>query len=423
MFVHSFFPFILGVSLLPETTSMKHQLTVICSFLCLLSASAQEPTRWHGPSANGIYPETGLLREWPPDGPEMLWYTEGLGEGYSSPVTANGRIYISGMTGDTGFISVLTEDGKVINRFAYGEEFHVSRPGARSTPTVVGDRIYMLSGLGNFCCLDCSHGRIQWTRDLFDDFGGRNLRWGITESVVVDGDLVFCTPGGPDHNVVALDRQSGALVWTCTGEGSLSAYCTPLLVEFPTGKLLFTLTSSHILAIRALDGKLLWSHPYHNSRNIHPNTPIYHDGGLYCCSGYGHGGAMLELDSEGRLVRQKWFDPGLDSKIGGAVLVDGYIYGSGDKNRSWKALDWETGEKQFDSTKIGNGAVIAADGLLICYSQRGELALVPADPTAFRVTGMKRITLGTGEHWAHPVVDKGRILLRHGTVLMAFKIK
>jgi outer membrane protein assembly factor BamB len=362
MFVHSFFPFILGVSLNPEATVMRKHMMVICSMACLISTSAQVPSTWRGPTANGIYPEKGLMKEWPAGGPEMLWYTEGLGDGYSSPVVANGRIYISGMIGETGYIFVLSDDGGLISQFKYGEEFQISRPGARSTPTVAGDLMYMLSGQGKLYCLDSHHGKIKWTRDLFADFGGSNLRWGITESVVVDGDLVFCTPGGPVYNVVALDRHSGELVWKCGGEGSLSAYCTPLLVDFPSGKILFTLTNSHVLAIKASDGWLLWSHPYHNSRNIHPNTPIYHDGGLYCFSGYGHGGAMLSLDSEGQLLGQKWFDPSLDSKIGGAVLIDGTIYGSGDNNRSWKALDWETGEKLFESTNLRNGAVISADG-------------------------------------------------------------
>lgn len=426
MFVHSYFPFIFGDSLMPETNVMnlvKKHLVILCSLACGLSAAAQEPTKWRGPSASGIYPEKGLLKEWPAGGPEMLWHSGGLGEGYSSPVTANGKIYISGMIGHTGYISVLTDEGKLIDQFEYGEEFHVSRPGARSTPTVVSDLLYILSGQGKLYCMDSDNGNIPWVKDLFGDFGGRNLRWGITESVVVNGDLVYCTPGGPEYNVIALDRHSGDLIWKCSGEGSLSAYCTPLLVDFPSGKILFTLTNSHVLAIQASDGRLLWSHPYANSRNIHPNTPIYFEGGLYCFSGYGHGGAMLRLDSEGRLLRQKWFDPSLDSKIGGAVLVDGTIYGSGDYNRSWKALDWETGEKLFDSSMIGNGAVIFADGMLYCYSQRGELALVPADPSAFRVNGMTRITLGSGEHWAHPVINKGRLLLRHGDVLMAFKIK
>ena len=402
---------------------MKKQIMIICSLLCLLSSYAQEPTRWRGPNANGIYPEKGLLKEWPAGGPAMLWHSEGLGEGYSSPVIANGKIYISGMIDNTGYISVLNDDGKLMDQFKYGAEFHVSRPGARSTPTVAGDLLYMLSGEGKLYCMDSNNGKIRWVKDLFADFGGRNLRWGVTESVVVDGDKVYCTPGGPEYNVVALDRHSGELIWKCSGEGSLSAYCTPLLVDFPSGKILFTMTNSHILAVQASDGRLLWSHPYKNSRNIHPNTPVYDDGGLYCFSGYGHGGAMLSINSEGKLLGQKWFDPSLDSKIGGAVLVDGYIYGSGDNNRSWKALDWDTGEQMFDSTNVGNGAVIYADGMLFCYSQRGELALVPADPSAFRVTGMKKIAMGTGEHWAHPVINNGRLLLRHGNVLMSFKIK
>ena len=423
MFVHSFFPFILGVSLLTETTNMKHQLIVICSFLCLLSTSAQEPTRWRGPWGNGIYPDKGLLREWPADGPEMIWHVDGLGHGHSSPVFANGKIYVTGMLNKTGHVFVLSLEGRLLDRFPYGEDWYENYPGSRSSPTIAGDLVYVYSGQGKVVCMSADDGTILWSRELFRDLDGKNISWGTTETPVVDENTLYCTPGGSKNNVVALDRFTGQIKWSSRGKGSPSAYCTPLLINLPAGKLLVTHTADYILGIDASSGELLWSHQHTNQYAVHANTPIYHQGSVFCFSGYGRGGVMFELDSRGNRVKTRWTDKSLDSRMGGAVLVDGYIYGSGDYSRSWKCLDWETGKQLYESTTIGNGAVISADGLLFCYSQRGELALVPADPSAFRVTGLTRVSLGSGQHWAHPVIHAGRLYIRHGNVLMAYKIK
>jgi outer membrane protein assembly factor BamB len=173
----------------------------------------------------------------------------------------------------------------------------------------------------------------------------------------------------------------------------------------------------------ASSGKLLWSQMHSNQYSVHANTPIYHDGAVFCFSGYGQGALMIELDERGNKVKNKWTDRSFDSRMGGAVLIDGYIYGSGDYGRSWKCLDWQTGKQMYESTLIGNGAVISADGLLFLYSQRGELALVPANPRAFKVTGKTRISMGSGQHWAHPVIHNGHLYIRHGDVLMAYEIK
>jgi len=241
--------------------------------------------------------------------------------------------------------------------------------------------------------------------------------------LVVDETTVYCTPGGSKNNVVALDRFSGKTKWSSSGKGNKSAYCTPLLVSMPAAKILVTHTASNILGIEASSGKLLWSQNQTNQYSVHANTPVYHDGAVYCFSGYGRGGVMIELDDRGNKVKTRWTDKSLDSRMGGVVLIDGYIYGSGDHGRSWKCLDWQTGKQVYESTEIGNGVVIAADGLLFLYSQRGELALVPADPNAFKVTGKTRISLGSGQHWAHPVIHNGLLYVRHGDVLMAYKIK
>jgi outer membrane protein assembly factor BamB len=195
------------------------------------------------------------------------------------------------------------------------------------------------------------------------------------------------------------------------------------LINLPAAKILVTHTASNIIGLNASDGTLLWNISHPNQYSVHANTPIYHDGAVYFFSGYGRGGVMIEIDDKGGNMKRKWTEKSLDSRMGGAVLIDGYIYGSGDYGRSWKCLDWNTGEKQYESSDIGNGVVISADGLLFCYSQRGELALVPATPDEFKVTSQTRVTLGSGQHWAHPVIDNGRLFIRHGDVLMAYRIK
>jgi len=401
---------------------MKKIVIALCTIISTL-ASAQEPTQWRGTESKGIYPDKGLLKEWPSEGPEMLWYADELGQGHSSPVFANGKIYVTGMLNNIGHVIVLNNEGKLLSKFPYGEDFHKSYPGSRSSPTVVGDLLYVLSGQGLLVCMNVNDGMIQWSQSLFRDFDGRNITWGITETVVVDENTVYCTPGGSKQNVVALDRFSGNVKWTSRGKGNRSAYCTPLLINLPAAKLLVTHTASNILGIDASNGTVLWTYGHPNEYSVHPNTPIYHDGAVYCFSGYGQGGVMIELDNRGNKLNIKWSEKSLDSRMGGAVLIDGYIYGSGDYGRSWKCLDWNTGKQQYESTLIGNGVVIFADGMLYCYSQRGELALIPANPNEFKVAGKTRISMGSGQHWAHPVIDNGRLFVRHGCVLMAYKIK
>ena len=399
--------------------------TITLATLIMISilASSQESTSWRGPTADGIYPETGLLKEWPDAGPEMLWHFDELGKGHSSPVFANGKIYVTGMIDTIGYLFLLSVGGELLNKFEYGEEFFKSYPGARSSATIVGDLAYLYSGKGNLVCMNAGNGEIKWERHMFRDFDGSNIRWGITETVLVDGNTVYCTPGGSENNVVALDRLTGNLLWSSKGKENLSAYCTPLLVDLDSRKILITMTDSQIICLDASDGTLLWSENHPNKWSVHPNTPIYHDGSVYCFSGYGQGGVMIEMDENGNKKKVLWKDKSIDSMMGGAVLVDGFIYASGDKDRGWKALDWETGEQQYDSTNVAKGAVIYADGMLYCYSQRGELALVPANPKEFRPASLTKVALGSGQHWAHPVINRGRLFVRHGHVLMAYKIR
>lgn len=384
---------------------------------------AQTPTKWRGPNGNGIYNETGLLKQWPANGPEIIWSYEDLGEGHSSPVFANNSIYISAGVDSTGYVVVLNNDGKFKWKAPYGREFFESYPGARTSPTVVGDLLYIYSGYGVLTCMDANNGAIKWQKDAFNDFDGKNITWGVTETVAVNGDLVYFTPGGKRNNVVALNRFTGDVVWSSAGKGELSAYCSPLLVELPARKLLVTMTADHIIGIDAATGKMLWSYPQTNRYKVHANTPIYYEEGIFCFSGYGQGGVKLNLNADGSSVEKAWFNEKLDSRMGGMVLVKGYLYGSGDNNREWRCVDWKTGEEKYAAKDIAKGVTIYAEGMLFCYTERGELALVDATPSAFEMVSKTKVELGSAQHWAHPVINNGRLFVRHGNALIAYKIK
>ena len=396
--------------------------TVLC-MICLLSCT-QEVTNWRGPTANGVYYDTGLSKEWPSEGPELLWHFEGLGGGYSSPVFANRKIYINGLIDSTGYIFILNNEGELVNKFAYGEEFTRTYPGTRSSVTVAGNRLYVMSSTGRLVCMNTEDGSVIWDKHMFSDFDGKNLTHGISETVVVEGDKLYCTPGGTENNMVCLDRFTGDLIWSSSGMGKPSSYCTPLRIDLPSRKILVTITTHLIICIDALDGTLLWSHDHPNIYGIHANTPIYHDGSVFCFGGWEQGGVMIELDDHGNKKNVRWEEKAFGSQMGGAVLVDGTIYGCGDKHvdRGWKSIDWETGEMGYNSSSLDPGVVIYSDGNLYCYSQKGELVMVPANPKEFKVTGRTKVQLGDGQHWAHPVINRGRLFVRHGNALIAYDL-
>ncbi len=398
---------------------------LIFLFLSALATEgfSQPATRWRGESGNGIYSETGLLKKWPVSGPEELWSYEKLGTGHSSPVVSQGFLYVSGMVEETGMLFKFKLDGELIWTKAYGPEFNSSYTGSRGSPVLAGDKIYLVSGNGVLYCMAAGDASILWTKALFKDFDGKNITWGVNETPVVDGDIIYATPGGRNNNVVALNRHSGDLIWSSKGKGELSAYCSPLLIDHNGRKILITHTASYLIGLDALNGDLLWSHKQPNDYSVHANTPIYQNGVLFYFSGYGQGGGSLILSMDGSSITQSWFSKKLDSRMSGAVVVDGYIYMSGDYAREWRCVEWDTGKEMYASTELGKGVVIYADGMLYCYTDRGELALVKADPSEFKVVSKTKVSKGSEQHWAHPIIDDGVLYLRHGSAVIAYKVK
>jgi outer membrane protein assembly factor BamB len=394
-------------------------IVLLCSTFVLSATSSQ----WRGPNRNGIYPDINLLKTWPDQGPQLLWSITGIGGGFSSAAVANNKVYITGMENGNGNLFAFSLDGKLLWKKLYGPDWSGDHPGARSTPTIVDGHAYLVSGMMSIYCFDAEKGGLLWSVDMAKEFGAQNLQWGMTESPLVDGNNVICTPGGDKAVMAALDRNTGKAVWICKGIGDKSGYCSPVLVVHNGKRLIVTMTQKNIIGVDAGTGALLWQFPHQTSWDVNSNTPVYQDGTIYCVSGYGTGGVKLQLSPDGKSVKELWRNNTLDSQMGASLLLNGYIYGSGQNNRGWKCLDYNTGVEKWSVRQVaGKGNVISADGMLYLYGENGEVALVKPDPTTLSVVSSFKVTLGTEQHWAHLVIDNGLLYVRHGDALMVYKI-
>ena len=387
--------------------------------------------QFRGPNRDGKSVETGLLKKWPEGGPRLLWSVDGLGIGFSSVAVADGFVYATGMLDGEGFLFAYDLAGNLKWRQSYGPEWTGSYKGTRTTPTVDADRVYMFSGMGVMACFDAKTGEKKWQVDTLKEFEGKNITWGMSCSPLIDGDKVYCTPGGKKGTIVALDKMSGQTIWATTGLNEPSAYCSPILIERGGRRLLITMIQKSVICVSADHGELIWRQPYPAPSDTGTITPVYHDGCLYVTSVVNRGvtsaGTMFELSADGTSVKQKWNDQTLDCQHGGVVLLDGYLYGSNwyDNTRGdWICLDWESGKVVYKATWNGSkGSIIYADGMFYCYDEAGSVGLVKASPESFDVVSTFAITQGSGKHWAHPAISDARLYIRHGEALMAYDIK
>jgi hypothetical protein len=386
--------------------------------------------QWRGPNRDGKSSETGLAKKWPQGGPKLLWSIEGLGMGFSTVSIADGLLYTTGMVGKEGILFAIDLQGNLKWKKSYGAEWRGAHPGVRTTPTVDGDRLYVISGQGRVVCFNAKTGEEKWAVDTLKRFDGKNITWGISESVLIDRDNLICTPGGKDATIVALNKMTGETVWTSKGLSDNPCYSSLILVERGGNRLVVTMTENFVVGVDADTGKVLWIDKFEEYQKepkpINPVTPVYYNGCVYATSGYDNGGAMLELSEDGSKVSRKWVDTTLDCHHGGVVVVDGYIYGANwksNKSGNWVCLDWDSGKVMYEKEWICKGSITYADGMLYCYEEKkGTVALVKASPDGFDVISSFEVSKGTGEHWAHPVVCDGRLYIRHGDTLMVYDV-
>ena len=421
-------------------------LLFIAAFCAATSLSAQSHFGFRGPARNGVYPETGLLKTWPADGPQLLWITEDAGKGYSSPVIVGDRLYITGLNedGDQEIFLAYTLDGKKVYETAYGTPWKKSYSETRVTPTVKGDRGYVISGTGDVTCINITDGAIVWKINS-SAFGIVYGSWGISECPLVFGDLVIFTPCGEQTTMVALNAATGETVCKSESLGVSTNYAAPVLVEHKGKKQIVGITGKYIIGVHPETGKIEWTFSdwgrdyrirvapearLFSEENTSPNMPLYSNGRIFISSGYEFGSFMLQLNEDATGVHLVWRNDDLDTHHGGLVLVDGTIYGTNwisNSQGNWMAVDWNSGATRYNTPwdgGKGKGSIITADNMLYCYDERrGTVGLVKPNPEKFDVVSEFRITKGDGPHWAHPVINNGILYIRHGSALMAYKVK
>jgi len=388
--------------------------------------------QWRGPDRDGKYPDTGLLKSWPEDGPELLLKKEGLGNGYSSPVVVDEMIYISGKRDVSDVLTKLDMDGNILWETTYGTAWDRSFPETRSTPTIEDGRIYIMGGLGTVVCMDTETGEIIWQKNTHEEFEGEFHRWGMTESLLLTHKAVISSPTGGQTAVVALDKKDGSLLWKSEPTGGVRSYVSPLLVEHNGTRMVLIHSSEDILAVDPESGEIYWSvdltteYGFGGRRN-NTNTPLYHNGEIYTTSGYDAQGVMLKLSDDGKSAEVKWHNGDLDVHHGGLVLQDGYLYGANwinNGNGNWVCQEWETGKKMWEEKWHNKGSIIYADGLLYIFEEKqGHIGLLEPSPESFKLISSFRLESRSGPYWAHMAFFNKKLFVRHGEVLYIYDIE
>ena len=405
---------------------MKRVTLAILVLLMMVSCSdKKELSQWRGPNRDGKYLQTGLLNQWPAEGPELLWSFEGLGAGHGSVSIADGQLFILGMPDTMGVIYCLDLEGDLLWQREYGPEWYTNYSGPRSTPTIKDGRLYFVSGQGVAFCMNTENGEVLWSRNMFESFGAQPTSWGIAESPLLDGDRIILTPGGKEHNVVALDRFTGETIWSSKGNGEQSAYCSPILVQHNDTRLIVTMTAESVLGIDADHGQTYWRIAHKQGDKINANSPVYGGGRVFSATSQAdttQGHLMIQLSEDGKTAEVGWRNEKRFNLLGGIILHEENLYSSTYDKKEWYSLDAATGNLNYLSDQVSGGATIFADGLFYCYGTDGVLALIEPKENDCRVISSFEVPLGTDQHWAHPVIHEGKIYLHHGNALMCYDI-
>ncbi len=413
---------------------MKHTGFMLLLLILFTTGSEAQFVQWRGTDRSGIYPDAGLLKSWPEEGPELVRVITGIGDGHSSPVRWNDRIFCTGMEDTLDILTCFNLDGKLLWKKRIGRSWNSSFPDSRNTPTIKDNRLYIASGMGELVCFDPISGEEYWRTNPQETYKGRFGNWGFAESLLLlDNGLILCSVGGDEAAFVALDINDGHEVWRSVVTDDRRAYSSPILIERNGKKMIIAELSSHVYGINPDNGEFYWSHDLlqglvsDGGRRNSTNTPTYRDGMLFLTSGYNATAVMLSLAEDGMSVQRVWTSEVLDNHFGGTVTIAGKIYGSNWLSNSrghWVCIDWKTGEVEYDAEWNTKGPVISADGYLyIMEEKNGLMALLKADPEEFRVISSFMPFDEKGPYWAHPAIFDGQLYVRHGGTLKIFELK
>lgn len=409
----------------------------------LTRGEAADWPQWRGPARDGKSPETGLNQNLDRTPPKLLWMVDGMGEGYASVAVVDGKLYSTGngeqgqkvvcrnaTTGDEVWSTTVTED---VPEHSY--------PGSRCTPTVDGDRLYVVTSNGSIVCLSTA-GDVVWQKSFKQEWGGKMMSgWGFSESPLVDGDSVLCTPGGRGAMVVMLDKHTGDEQWRADASdidgdaGKDGAGYSSIVISHGGGvKQYIQLTGRGLIGIRAADGKVLWNYnPIANGTANIP-TPIPIDDYIFASTGYGTGACLLKLEQvgEGEVTADEVYFLSADTlqnHHGGMIREGDYIYLGHKHGQGFPTcVAWKTGKVVWGGERNrgpggGSAAITAVDGQIIFRYQDGTVALIAANPARYQLNGTFKPAYQEGKTWAHPVVSEGRLYLREQDKLMCYDFR
>lgn len=383
--------------------------------------------QFRGPRRDGTSDETGLLSEWPEGGPRQLWATTNLGRGYSSPIIAGGRIYITGDGDGQMRIQALDLEGRRLWTATNGLAWKDPYPGARASVTFSEGRLYHLNAHGRVACLDAATGREGWSVSLLEQFGGKNITWGLSECLLVDEQSVYATAGGSNALVVALDKRTGAVRWKSAplqdtaGERAVenASYSSPILVRHGTRRLLVGCSLRHAFCMDAADGTMVWTRRFPTTYSVISMMPALVDDAVFITAPHGQGGRLLGLVDGA----ERW-STRLDSLQGSVIRVGDKLVGSFYGGRKgWAAIHARTGEQLYDASDFVKGTPLLADGLIYALCEDGWMLLLAAGEKAFEVKDRFRFVEAKRDAWAHPVILEGRLYLRYHDTLACYAVR
>ncbi len=392
-----------------------------------LRAAGLDWPQWRGPDRTDVSKETGLLKTWPEGGPKRVWLFENAGSGYSAPAIVGGKYFTLGTRDGSEILLVLDANtGKELWTAKLGKVLDNDwGNGPRGTPTVDGDRVYALSGTGILSSVGVADGKVHWQTTM-KSLGGEIPKWGYTESVLVDGDVVLCTPGGPKGTVAALDKKTGKVKWQSQDLTELAHYSSIIPARINGTAQYVQRTEKLVFGLAAESGKLLWQTPFQGRTAVIP-TPIVKGNEVYVTAGYGSGCKMVRIEPGNKVV-EVYENKVMKNHHGGVVLVGDYLYGHGDT--AWICQNFKTGEEVWSHRGFGKGAVGAADGMLYCLEeQSGNVVLVEASPKGWKESGRFKLDPQTtirsarGKIWTHPVISHGKLYLRDQDLIYCFDVK
>jgi len=396
---------------------------VVVVLMCMMVAgafAADEWSGWRGANRDGKSSDTGLMKEWPADGPPLLWKVDNIGTGFSSVAVAGGKVYISGDRDGKLMIFAFGLDGKPLWSVDHGKG-RGGPDGSRSTAVIDSGNLYILNGHGLVGCYDAASGGKKWTREA-SEFGGRPHGWGYSESVLVTEKLAVFTPGGKNC-IVALDKKTGKQVWVSSGFDAPAHYSSCIAFTYEGVPIIVNGTGGGIVGVDARTGAALFSNKWSAGNTANCPTPAYGDGHIFWSNGYGRGGVCLKLSAAGGTVtaEQAWTTKELECHHGGYVIHEGHIYGN--HGGGWACLELKTGKRLWEKRAVGKGSLCWADGMFYLFSENGgQAALATCSTDGLEVKGKVKVK-GKGPSWAHPVVTGGRLYLRYDANLYCFDVK